>query len=256
MTRIAVLPNTLVDYSAEAWRLIQLDNRAEPKLLLEAKRGTPLRYSGAFAVSRDLPETGEVPGNDLGQVLLGWSQQSKSWQLGITLSEEISLARNSRWFEILRFTDEDPDRHENEARQLGEALAAMLGIPFVTRDEIVEQKPAPQPVPLAELPLELGMWRLEHAEASDELQLRRGARWQSARRRQIAWYALWMVVYIWVALATLGSELGLPNAGTLIPNPDWLPYLATGGGGAVVAADLAPFVDRSPRAQYHRFPSL
>lgn len=226
MSRIAVLPNQLVDYSDEAWRLIQLDNRAKPKLLLEAKSGTPLRFSGAFAVSRDLPETGEVLVDDLGQVLLGWSRQSTSWQLGITLSAEISLARNSRWFEVLRFTDEDPDRHEAEARQLGEALAAMLGIPFIARDEIKEQAAAPQPVPLAELPLDLGMWWLERAEAGGELQLRRQSRWQSARRRQVAWYALWMVIYIWVALATLGSELGLPNAGTLIPNPDWLPYLA------------------------------
>ncbi len=226
MPRIAVLPNTLVDYSSEAWRLIQLDDHAEPKLLLEAKHGLPLRYSGAFAVSRDLPETGELLLVDLGQVLLGWSQQSTSWQLGITLSEEISLARNSRWFEILRFTADDPDAHETEARQLGEALAATLGIPFVTRDEIKEQQAAPQPVPLAELPLDLGMWSLVGTEAGGELQLRRGARWQSARRRQIAWHALWMVIYTWVALATLDSELGLPNAGTLIPNPDWLPYLA------------------------------
>ncbi len=226
MPRIAVLPNTLVDYNAEAWRLIQLDNRAEPKLLLEARNGLPLRFSGAFAVSRDLPETGEIQVNDLGQVLLGWSRQSTSWQLGITLSEAISLARNSRWFEILRFTDEDPDRHEAEARQLGEALAATLGIPFIARDEIKEQEAALQPVPLAELPLDLGMWWLERTEADGELQLRRQPRWQSARRRQMAWYALWMVIYIWVALATLGSELGLPNAGTLIPNPDWLPYLA------------------------------
>lgn len=226
MPRIAILPNTLVDYSAEAWRLIQLDNRAEPKLLLEAKNGLPLRFSGAFAVSRDLPETGEILVNDLGQVLLGWSRQSTSWQLGITLSEAISLARNSRWFEILRFTDDDPDVHEAEARQLGEALAATLGIPFIAKDEIQEQVAAPQPAPLAELPLDLGLWWLERPEADGELQLRRKARWQSARRRQMAWYALWMVIYIWVALATLESELGLPNAGTLIPNPDWLPYLA------------------------------
>ena len=227
MPRIAISPNSLVDYSAEAWRLIQLDNRAEPKLLLEAKSGTPLRYSGAFAVSRDLPETGEIIVDDLGQVLLGWSQQSTSWQLGITVSEGISLARNSRWFEVLRFTAEDPDRHAAEARQLGEALAATMGIPFIAKDRAKEQAAtAPEPVPLAELPLDLGMWRLERAQTQGELQLRRQARWQWARRRQVAWYALWMVIYIWVALATLNSELGLPKAGTLIPNPDWLPYLA------------------------------
>ena len=227
MTRIAVSANSLVDYSPERWRLIELDSLGEPKLLLEAKRGLPLRFSGAFAVSRDLPASGEILPADLGQVVLGWSQASTSWQLGVTLSEEISLARSSRWFEVLRMSADDPATHESSARQLAQSLAATLGAPFIARDESAEAPPPmPQPAPLAPLPLDLGVWRLEEGEAKGELRLVRGGGWMRSRRRQMAWHGLWAVIYAAVALATLNSELGLPNAGTLIPNPDWLPYLA------------------------------
>ena len=226
MTRIAISSNTLVDYSPERWRLIELDEGAKPKLLLEAKSGLPLRFSGGFALSRDLPAAGEILPADLGQVVLGWSQQAACWQLGVTLSEAITRARSSRWFEVLRLPDAEPSTREDEARQLGKALAATLGIALVAKDDTDAPAPEPAPAPLRELPLDLGMWRLEHGDGQGELRLRRGSRWLSARRRQIAWYALWSAVYTWVALATLNNELGLPKAGTLIPNPDWLPYLA------------------------------
>ena len=228
MPRIAVSANSLVDYSPERWRLIQVDDPAEPKLVLEAKTGVPLRYNGYFAVSRDLPESGEILAADLGQVVLGWSNETSSWQLGLTLSPEISLARSSRWFELLRFTNPDAAVHEAAVIQLGTALANTLGIPFVSTEPL-EMEPEPEPVVLEPLPLDLGMWRLEEAELKrgmdGELRLLREKRWLRAKQRQIAWYGLLTAVYLWVSIATLTSELGLPIAGTLIPNPAWLPYL-------------------------------
>lgn len=237
MTRIAVSANSLVDYSPERWRLIEVDESGEPKLVVEAKKDAPFRYNGFFAVSRDLPEAGEILGTDLRQVVLGWSQESPSWQLGLTLSEEVSLARASRWFEVLRLTNPDQGLHQETATQLGKALARALGIPFVTTEPALETVEEPEPEPLADLPLELGMWRLQAAAAGDalgELQLLRQPRWLQAKRRQIGWYALWCVVYLLVSIASLTSDLGLPNAGTLIPDPTWLPYLGIG-----VAALLA-----------------
>lgn len=227
MTRIAVSANSLVDFSPERWRLIQVDDPSQPKLLVEAKTGLPLRYNGYFAVSRDLPESGEIMGADLGQVVLGWSNESHSWQLGVTLSPEISLARSSRWFELLRFTHADASTHEAKAIQLGTALAKTLDIPFASTAPI-ELAPEPEPTVLAPLPLNLGFWRLEAVEqmrGDGELRLARELRWLRAKQRQIAWYSLLTVVYLWVSIATLTSELGLPIAGTLIPNPAWLPYL-------------------------------
>ena len=229
MTRIAVSSNSLVDYSQDRWRLIKVDNPAEPKLVLEAKIGAPLRFSGYFAVSRDLPESGEILKADLGQVVLGWSSESASWQLGITLSPEISLARSSRWFEVLRFANADRDVFEETAAQLGKALARTLDIPFVSSEQSIKEAPEPEPMPRVELPLELGMWRLQPASRKTgdegELELKRHKRWLRGKLRQIAWYALWAAVYLWVSSATLTSDLGLPIAGTLIPNPAWLPYL-------------------------------
>lgn len=227
MTRIAVSANSLVDYSPERWRLIQVDDPDQPKLLVEAKTGLPLRYSGYFAVSRDLPEAGAILLADLGQVVLGWSNESSSWQLGLTLSPEISLARSSRWFELLRFTHPDATVYEARAIELGAALAKTLDIPFASTAPL-ETAPEPEAIVLEPLPLELGLWRLEEAErkrGGGELRLAREKRWLRARQRQLAWYGLMIAVYLWVSIATLTSELGLPVAGTLIPNPAWLPYL-------------------------------
>ncbi|MDE2637003.1 MAG: hypothetical protein OXI30_11630 [Chloroflexota bacterium] len=236
MPRIAVSANSLVDYSPERWRLIQVDDPAEPKLLVEAKTGLPLRYNGYFAVSRDLPESGEILEADLGQVVLGWSNESSSWHLGVTLSPEISLARSSRWFELFRFTHPDASAHEARAIQLGTALAKTLDIPFASTAPL-EIAPEPEPIVLEALPLDLGLWRLEEAEqkrgGDGGLRLVREKRWLRARQRQLAWYGLLIAVYLWVSIATLTSELGLPVAGTLIPNPAWLPYL-----GIVVAVLL------------------
>lgn len=228
MTRIAVSANSLVDFSRERWRLIQVDDPAQPKLLVEAKRDQPFRYNGYFAVSRDLPESGEILEADLGQVVLGWSNESSSWQLGLTLSPEISMARSSRWFELLRLTHADASVHEAKAIQLGTALAKTLDIPFASTAP-VELAPEPEPIVLEPLPLNLGLWRLEAVErergGDGELRLAREMRWLRAKQRQVAWYSLLAVVYLWVSIATLTSDLGLPIAGTLIPNPAWLPYL-------------------------------
>ncbi len=242
MTRIAVSSNSLVDFSQDRWRLIQVDDPAAPKLVLEAKAGAPLRFNGYFAVSRDLPEAGEILKADLGQVLLGWSSESGSWQLGITLSPEISLARSSRWFEVLRFSNADPGIFEETATQLGKALARALDIPFISSEQGIEEAPEPEPIPLVDLPLELGMWRLQPASSKGgsegELELTRDKRWLRGKLRQIAWYGLWTAVYLSVSLTTLGSELGLPIAGTLIPNPAWLPYLGIAVAGLLLLTIL------------------
>ena len=91
MTRIAVSDNMIVDYSEDRWRLIRLAVDAPPTLLIEVKAGKSFRYDDYFGTTRALPPMGEVATGDIGEVVLGWSDESGAWQLGMTLALELSL---------------------------------------------------------------------------------------------------------------------------------------------------------------------
>ncbi len=227
MTRIAVSENALVDYGENRWRLIQLDEDATPTLLVEVRAGKNFRYDEYFATTRALPPLGEVAAHDIGQVVLGWSDEGAAWQLGMTLSPDLSFTRSSRWFEVLRFANLDA---EQAARQVGQALADMLGRPFIASSPALADEP--ESMSLVDLPLDLGTWQVQRQRQSDEaktkgrsLRLIRKPSWLNAKVRGIAWYGVLAAVYAWVSLSTLGSDLALPNAGTLIPDPSLLPYL-------------------------------
>ncbi|MCY4539056.1 MAG: hypothetical protein OXE52_12625 [Chloroflexi bacterium] len=229
MTRIAVSDNMLVDYSEDRWRLIQLDAAAAPTLLVEVKAGRSFRYDDDFGNQRALPPLGEVAARDIGEVVLGWSEEEAAWQLGMTLAPDLSFSRSSRWFEVLRINDPDQSRSQRTVQQIGLALADVLGKPLVA-SEPGDVAPEPEPIPVIDLPLDLGDWVLQaRTEAGDsELQFARNRRWIRARFRQAAWYGLLAAFYAWVSIASLMHELALPNAGTLIPDPSLLPYLGLG----------------------------
>ena len=234
MTRILVSDNSLVDYSVDRWRLIQFDREAKPSLLVEARSGRNFRYDDYFATSRALPPLGEVAVGDIGEVVLGWSDEEAAWQLGMTLSQDLSFSRSSRWFEVLRFAE---PAAEEDARLVGQALADVMDKPFLVSSTALAE---PQAIHLVELPLDLGIWQLQGDEATDEsktkgqaLRLTRNSSWLNAKIRLVAWYGVLAAVYAWVSLASLTSDLGLPVAGTLIntllgsliPDPSLLAYL-------------------------------
>lgn len=229
MTRIAVSHDMLVDYSEDRWRLIQIDADAVPTLLVEVKAGRSFRYDDDFGNRRALPPLGEVAPRDIGEVVLGWSEDDAAWLLGMTLAPELSFSRSSRWFELLRIDDTGQPSGQRAVEQIGLALADVLGKPLVDAapgDAVAE----PEPIPLIDLPLDLGDWILQARSKADEdeLQFARDRRWMRARTRQIAWYSLLAAFYAWVSIASLMHELALPNAGTLIPDPSLLPYLGLG----------------------------
>ena len=244
MSRIALSDNTLVDITENRWRLIELDAASQPSLLLEARIGGDFRYAETFAQAHGLPAAGELPARDIRQATLAWSDAESAWILRLAWSPELSFSQESRVFELLRLADAEPFSRGDDARQIGAALAALLETDFA--DHTLTEPPPPQPAPLLDLPLNLGLWRLTaHVgdyEKRDAMSLRliRDESWRRAKQRQIAWYGLLTAVYAWVSLATLSNELGLPNAGTLIPNPGWLPYL-----GLVVAALLMLLIGRA-----------
>lgn len=233
MTEITASNNLKVDYSYDRWRLIRQTDGEEPKLIAEVRPDSDFRYDKFFATTRQLPATGEIPKTDISQIVLGWSYETDAWQLGMTLSPRLASDRNSRWCELVRFVDPDLSVHEYEARVVGQALADVMGKPF--HNVPPTAAPEPEPAPLPDLPLTVGIWKLERVMTSEgltsregEVHLIRDKSWVSEKIRKIAWYLLWVVVYLWVSIATLTHELALPNAGTLLPDPHILPYLGIG----------------------------
>lgn len=233
MTQITASNDITVDFSYDRWRLIQKNGDGNPKLIAEVQPNSDFRYDKYFATTRQLPIDGQIAHDDISQIVLGWSYDSDAWQLGMTLSPRLATSRNSRWCELVRFVDPDLSVHEYDAKAVGQALADVMGKPFHNVQPSTPPQPDPQPLP--ELPLSVGIWTLEQVMTSKgltsrdgEVHLVRSKKWMSDKIRKILWYAFWTVVYLWVSIATIMSDLALPNAGTLLPDPQILPYLGIG----------------------------
>jgi hypothetical protein len=69
-----------------------------------------------------------------------------------------------------------------------------------------------------------GMWSLVPQD-EDVLALVRKPRWLRRHALQALAYLAAALVYLAISVATLTSEIALPNAGTIVPDPQWLPYL-------------------------------
>lgn len=232
MTQITVSDNFVVDYSDRQWRLIRISDHEEQNARVTVEAGGGFCYNSYFADIHDLPDEGEIAADDIIEVALGWSYKTDAWQLSVVLSPDLAAARSSRGCEALRFIDPDMSAYEQDAKDVGQALADVLGKPFVIMPP--EEAPPPEPIPLADLPLDIGIWRLQAGApavpgaAPSEVRFVRSKSWARAKMRQIAWYGLMAAVYVWVAAASISSELALPNTGTLIPNPQILPYMGMG----------------------------
>jgi len=195
-------------------------------------------YNGVFARARCLPAEG-MPTKMIEQVVLGWQKSDESWHLGLLLHPQIAEPRGSRWCELARWPDPDQTLFVEQAQEAGERAALLLDVPYqFIRPEPLA--PAEPPRPLPALPLALGVWQLINTGthvgqtlAPDQLALVRSPQWHRAVRRRWLSRLFWSVVYFAVSVLTLTSDISLPNAGTLIPNPHLLPYL-----GLIVSAGL------------------
>lgn len=229
--QITVSDSLLVEYDENQWRLIRINHLGERNWIVAVEADGGLRYSSFFATTRVLPDEGEISADDIDEVILGWSYQTDAWQLSLAISPDLSAARSSSYCEVLRFIDPELSVYEQEAEQVGQALADALNKPFVKLPP--EEPPLPEPIPLVDLPLDIGIWRLQpnakaavSSDGPDEIRFVRAKSWLWGKMRQITWYGSLAALYVWVAAASINSELALPNTGTLIPDPQLLPYLA------------------------------
>ncbi len=219
MTQISAAENHIIQVLDDRWRLLY-----QERPTAEATRNG-LRYGNRFGSSRRLPAEKHLPSTDIQQVVLGWQRSDESWHLGLILAPQIAQQRGSRWCELVYWPDPDIHVFQELAQQTGEHLAGVLGVPF----RLVPPRPvtvqAPQR-PLPELPLKFGLWTMEYASADKRrFVIKRSTRWEMRQTGRILWYGFWMIVYLVLSLLTFFSDLALPNAGTLLPDPHWLPYL-------------------------------
>ena len=223
MTEFSAADNHTVQISDRRWRLL-----FENKPMAE---GTPrgFRYGQRFGNSRQLGADGLLPREAIVQVVLGWQAADEAWHLGLTLNNELASERGSRWCELVSWPDPDMVVFKELAQQTGEELSQVMQVPFyvIPPQEAVPQAP---PRDLPDLPISFGLWSIQHADNTDKarLLLVRSEKWMRRKVGRIAWYAFWSVVYLALSIATLTAPIALPNAGTLLPDPQWLPYLGIG----------------------------
>jgi hypothetical protein len=221
MTRIPAAENLTIDYTPERWRLF-LNGSTQERLIVEAAPGRSLRYASGFAERRRLP-VGTLPQAQIKQVVLGWSNSDGAWHLGLVLTPEIAQQRGSRWCEIARWDDPNANTYLTVAETAGRGLSTALDRPFRLIPPVTEDEITPEVRELPALPLKCGIWMLERQ--GERLQFIRSQRWIMSRVLRVLWYSFWVVVYIVLSVATLTTELALPNSGTMLPNPAILPYL-------------------------------
>jgi hypothetical protein len=222
MNQISAADNHNIQMSSTHWRLLYHD-----KPLAEgSQRG--FRYGLRFGSSRRLPEAGNLLPEQILQVVLGWQQTDESWHLGLVLDPDIAEQRGSRWCELAHWPDPDNAVFQDLAQLTGQQLAQALDAPFhvIQPQQLAPTSPLRE---LPDLPLKFADWQMETVPNDQHsFVIKRTRSWTMRKLGQVAWYGLWLVVYLVLSLATLISDIALPNTGTLIPNPRFLPYIGLG----------------------------
>ncbi|MEQ8673613.1 MAG: hypothetical protein RLP44_29425 [Aggregatilineales bacterium] len=237
MTQLAAAENLMIDMQPALWRLLSRNELGEETIMVEIEPGSPLRYTPEFARTRRLPTNGSIPAELIRQVVLGWSQEDEAWHLGLLLMADLAAARGSRWCEIASWPDPDRNVFLDHAQRAGQSLSEALNRSFGYIAPKVKPVEVAPPPPLPDLPITAGLWRVDHNDNGD-LTFERSRRWLVGRMTRMAWYTLLVVAYLVLSLTTINTDLALPNAGTMLPNPELLPYLGLVIAGLLVLAIL------------------
>ncbi|MEZ4667177.1 MAG: hypothetical protein R3E39_04540 [Anaerolineae bacterium] len=229
MERISAAGNLIIENDPIVWRLIATNND-EPRILVEAEMGKPVRYIEAFATKRKLSNSGILPLDLIQRVVLGWSQEDQSWHLGLLLESAIAESRGSRWCELARWPDPDVTIFSDVATQAGRTLARTIARPFnfIEPDSALAKPVAAPPPPLRSLPLEFDQWKLLR---QSTLQLLRSSEWARSKWLRLIWYGVLASVYFVLSLVTLRGVIALPK-------PEFLPYLGLGVGAFLILVML------------------
>lgn len=208
MDRIATASNLLIDAQPEGWRLLL--NGSSDRTLLEARRGAPIRYAEIFGTRRKLPLEGQLPVESIDRVVLGWSVKDQAWHLGFVLLPPIAEERGSRWCELAHWIDPTRKEFQATATAAGEALGAQIGRPFVLIPPVAEA------VPMPPLPFHFDLWTFQQS-AEGQYEFVRASKWARSNLLRAAWYLLWMVAFLVLAVTSVTSGIAYPRPELLVP---------------------------------------
>lgn len=222
----------IIIMEAGTWLL----REASASLPFVAVNSSGFRYNAHFAATRRLPQGGELRSGDILQVVMGREERDQTWHLGLVLSPMLATARDSRWCALASWQGADLQHDAEEIELSGRSLAQLLGVPFYRVPVAGEARITPPPPQLPALPLSFGYWSLstlatitQNGTATQPedgvYTFHLAGRWRRQQTLRAIWYITLALLYLGVSIATLTSELALPNAGTLLPNPALLPYI-------------------------------
>lgn len=247
MTEILAADNHRIKTKNGKWRLAYNDR----PLAEGSDKG--FRYSGRFGSTRRLPEGGIIYQSDIRQVVLGWQATDESWHLGLIVAPHLAEQRGSRWCEVVHWPDPDITVFQDLAQTTGQHLAQSIGVPFYVIPPQRDTAPPPPLRDLPELPLRFGDWQIE-ALPSDKRKtnsqgtpekgryvIKRTSGWIARRMFRTGWFIILTSVYLVLSLATIFGKIALPTTGTLVPDPQFLPYLGLAISGSLALAALLQF---------------
>ncbi|MBX3080632.1 MAG: hypothetical protein KF716_03295 [Anaerolineae bacterium] len=232
--------NLLIEFDADRWTM-QVNGSSEPAVHADA---TGLRYTSAFASARRL-EPGGLAADQITMVVTGWSDEDRSWHVGLLLDPQYAATRGGRWCELARWTT----LSGSEAESAGRQLATLLQRSFrLVAPEIVAPTPAPaepnydfseesvekpkHEVGLNPLPLQVGEWTV--SALYNGMQWERTTRWRNDQLIRGVFFAVLTPIF---ALLSLGAWFS-PYANV---QPEWLPLLGLGLAGVMLLSALAAF---------------
>jgi hypothetical protein len=233
MERISAASNVVIEVQPDSWRLL-VNGSGTERVLVEAQRGSPLRYGASFGSRRRLPLDGVLPREIIQRVVLGWSENDNAWHLGLVLRGELVAERGSRWCGLAHWHDPLANQYQDIATEAGKTLANHIDCPFTiipphgeatTRDEAPELitstriavsslEPSPDVIPQPDLPLKFDLWALRSSAQGLELAL--APSWGRSKLLRVGWNIIWLGVFILLTVTTLNSGIALPRPEILV----------------------------------------
>jgi hypothetical protein len=228
MEIIPVTPDLSIEMDSSEWRLVQDYDEGKALRTLVQANPQSLKFHAAFVEARPVLAP-EVPPTQVSRVVVGWTPEKQSWQLGLLLN-----GSSLTWCELVAWPSASPAQHEQTARAAGQALSMLIQSPFqvveaptvssngtgdyeMTRPSYSTNPISVEPISVLPLPLNFREWV---ARAAPQGMLwEQNSRWRMNHVVRALFFVLACFAFIFLGIGSLSSGLASVS-------PQWLPLAA------------------------------